>query len=63
MTNFMSLINQDLQDIVALVRSNLSELDRMTLGAMVVLDVHNRDVIDTLIKEDIKSINEFSWLS
>ncbi len=35
MTNFMSLINQDLQDIVALVRSNLSELDRMTLGAMV----------------------------
>lgn len=59
----MSLINQDLQDIVALVRSNLSELDRMTLGAMVVLDVHNRDVIDTLIKEDIKSINEFSWLS
>jgi len=35
MTNYMHLINQDLQDIVALVRSNLSELDRMTLGAMV----------------------------
>tara|TARA_B110000503_G_scaffold70407_1_gene109551 strand:- start:474 stop:614 length:141 start_codon:yes stop_codon:yes gene_type:complete len=46
-----------------LVRSDLSELDRMTLGAMVVLDVHNRDVIVNLIKENIKSVNEFSWLS
>jgi dynein heavy chain len=35
----------------------------MTLGALVVLDVHNRDVINTLIKENIKSMNEFSWLS
>ena len=46
-----------------MVRSDLSELDRMTLGAMVVLDVHNRDVIVNLIKENIKSVNEFSWLS
>ena len=46
-----------------MVRSDLSELDRMTLGAIVVLDVHNRDVIVNLIKENIKSVNEFSWLS
>jgi len=46
-----------------LVRSDLNELDRLTLGAMVVLDVHNRDVIVSLIKENIKSVNEFSWLS
>jgi dynein heavy chain, axonemal len=46
-----------------LVRGDLNELDRMTLGALVVLDVHNRDVIDSLVKENIKSVFEFPWLS
>ena len=50
METYCSKLNTELFDIVHLVRSDLNELDRMTLGAMVVLDVHNRDVIDDLIK-------------
>ena len=30
----------------------LSELDRLTLGALVTIDVHNRDVIQSIIDEN-----------
>lgn len=63
MDKFSQTLNSELKDIVMLVRADLNELDRMTLGALVVLDVHNRDVIDDLIKNNIKSVFEFPWLS
>ncbi len=50
---FYDVLNDELMSIVALVRGDLSELDRMTLGALVVIDVHNRDVINSLIIEKI----------
>ena len=34
-TNLISKLNKELSDIVELVRSNLTELDRLTLGALV----------------------------
>jgi dynein heavy chain len=38
-------------------------MTRVTLKAMVVIDVHGRDVVNQLIKEQIKSIFEFQWVS
>jgi len=63
MPDHYAMLNNELSDIVQMVRTDLGELDRMTLGAMVVLDVHNRDVIDYLIKQGVKSMFEFPWLS
>jgi len=49
---------------VRLVRTNISKLERCTLEALIVLDVHGRDVIkDDLIKNGVNDTNDFNWLA
>lgn len=44
-----------------LVRTDLNVQERITLKALVVIDVHARDVVQELIDKDIKSIFDFDW--
>jgi len=50
-----------LQDIVELVRSDISSLDRCTIEALIVLDVHNRDCIVQLVDKQVEKVNDFAW--
>ena len=51
-----------LGDMVELVRGELTKLQRLTLGALIVLDVHARDVHDRLMGESVKSVDDFGWI-
>ena len=51
----------DLMKIVDRVRGELTSLQRKTLGALVVMDVHARDVVANLAKKGVSSPTDFDW--
>jgi dynein heavy chain len=52
-----------LNDLTDLVRGNLTNLERLTLGALITLDVHSRDTTSKLIDNQIQAITDFDWIS
>lgn len=52
-----------MNESAALVKMPLAKLARITLGALVVTEVHTRDLVEELIANDVTDINNFSWIS
>ena len=53
----------DLMAVVNKVRGQLSKLDRKTLSALIVVDVHARDVAAQLAASGVSDASDFEWLS
>ena len=47
--------------MVAIVRKDLNILQRTLMGALIVLDVHARDVVTNLAAKRISSLNDFEF--
>lgn len=52
---------RELLEIVDLVRGELTALQRATLGALVVMDVHARDVVTAMVAKGVDSDQDFEW--
>jgi dynein heavy chain len=55
--------DQQLGEMIAMVRGKLQPLERQMLGALIVLDVHAQYVVDIMIKSQVSSLNDFNWTS
>jgi dynein heavy chain len=55
------MCTEQVTEITLLVRGRLTKLARKTLSALVVLDVHSRDVTVELVKSKVASKYDFDW--
>lgn len=58
------ILSNELIDTVAVIRSkSISNINRISIKALITIDVHAKDVVEDLIKRNVVSEHDFSWLS
>ena len=63
MKQHAEVVSSQLMEIVEKVRGKLTKLQRKTLSALVVLEVHARDVVADLAEKSVPSVEDFDWAS
>lgn len=59
----LGVMLQQLDDLRNLVRQELPKIGRMTLSALIVIEVHARDVVTKMVEEKVSNPNDFEWIS
>ncbi|XP_011298266.1 dynein heavy chain 7, axonemal-like [Fopius arisanus] len=59
---YLDQCQQELHDIILLIRGKLSKQNRITLEALVTLDVHGKDTLTQLHKDEVVNNSDFKWL-
>ncbi len=59
MAHFESFMKEMINRMVAIVRKDLNTLERTLMGALIVIDVHARDVVTELLQKQVKNLNDF----
>lgn len=60
---YMAKLKRQMEKLIELVRGDLTESQRIVLGALTTIDVHAKDVVSELIKDEIEDIEDFDWKS
>ena len=58
---FYNTVVTQINEMVNLVKTEITISQRETIKCLIVLDVHNRDVVSRLAKADVSNINDFEW--
>ena len=62
-TEYAAKLGAQLLDTVVLVRQKLEKMQTITINALIVIDVHARDVVDGLRDNKIADDRSFEWIS
>ena len=61
--DYWEILNTYLLDLVELVRTKLSVQAKVTINALIVLDVHAKDIVEKLWRNNINDVSAFEWIS
>lgn len=63
-SQYFDELRHSLEDIVNLIRDpSLDKLRRITIKALIVIDVHAKDVVEELAEKRVTDDNDFKWLA
>ena len=60
--DYFKVLDGQIMDLVQAVRGKLSKLQKISFNALIVIDVHARQVVDDLGKDGIGQKNAFEWI-
>ncbi|KAK3252700.1 hypothetical protein CYMTET_38016 [Cymbomonas tetramitiformis] len=60
---FYKECSESLLDLTDLVRGELSVTERSTLGCVITVEVHARDVVEQMTKDRVSHLADFGWIS
>ncbi|XP_059153506.1 dynein axonemal heavy chain 1-like [Physella acuta] len=63
LAKYFARLLEQLDALRELVRKDISNIGRMTLSALIVIEVHSRDVVDKMVQENVSDPNAFEWIS
>ena len=63
MKNLEEKLTGQLNDLVAVVRQDISKHMRKKVNTLLIIDVHARDIVDTFVRDSILDEREFAWES
>eukprot|EP01036_Dinobryon_divergens_P038789 gene38789-50981_t len=52
-----------LNKLTGVIRGPLSKIDRNKVVALITMEIHNRDVIERMVKANCSGVTDFEWLS
>lgn len=58
---YQAFMKEMITKMVAIVRKDLNILQRTLMGALIVLDVHARDVVTELMEKQVRNLNDFEF--
>jgi len=53
----------ELNDLIDLVRTDISKNVRKCVNTLIVLDVHAKDIVDSFVRDSILDAKKFEWES
>ncbi|KAK3917290.1 Dynein heavy chain 1, axonemal [Frankliniella fusca] len=60
---FQKTMHEHMDTYRGLVRGQLSRMERQVMSALIVVELHARDVLDGLVVNKVPSANDFDWIS
>lgn len=60
---YKALFTEQINQVVKMLREDIPLLHRLALEALIVVDVHNRDVLTQLVLSEVTKEDDFEWVT